>query len=53
MGSVNSGLLTLSAFHSTGARRFDLPGKESWLRQQLDLDRPARFAMIRHKKNSP
>lgn len=39
MGSVNSGLLTLSAFHSTSARRFDLPGKESWPRQQLDLDR--------------
>lgn len=39
MGSVNSGLLTLSAFHSTSARRFDLPGKEGWPRQQLDLDR--------------
>ncbi|GAA0136349.1 endonuclease [Paenibacillus sp. YSY-4.3] len=39
MGSVNSGLLTLAAVHSTSARRLDLPGKESWPRQQLDLDR--------------
>ncbi|MNJ39165.1 hypothetical protein D3C77_340300 [compost metagenome] len=36
---MNSGLLTLSAFDSTNARRFSLPGKESWPRQQLDLDR--------------
>lgn len=39
MGSVRSGLLTLSKFQSTQAQRFDLPGKESWPRQQLDLDR--------------
>lgn len=39
MGSVQSGLLTLSAFKSTSNYRFDLPGKENWPRQQLDLDR--------------
>ncbi|WP_419875297.1 endonuclease/exonuclease/phosphatase family protein [Candidatus Pristimantibacillus sp. PTI5] len=39
MGSVHSGLLTLAAFKSSGSVRYDLPGKESWPRQQLDLDR--------------
>ncbi|NIK79670.1 endonuclease/exonuclease/phosphatase family metal-dependent hydrolase [Paenibacillus castaneae] len=39
MGSVNSGLLTLSTFESTENLRYDLPGKESWPRQQLELDR--------------
>ncbi|MBJ6361202.1 endonuclease/exonuclease/phosphatase family protein [Paenibacillus sp. GCM10012307] len=39
MGVVNSGLLTLSTYNSTSNRRFDLPGKESWPIQQLDLDR--------------
>lgn len=39
MGSVKSGLLTLSAFKTTSNQRYDLPGKESWPRQQLDLDR--------------
>lgn len=39
MGSVQSGLLTLSAFKSSSNLRYDLPGKESWPRQQLDLDR--------------
>jgi endonuclease/exonuclease/phosphatase family metal-dependent hydrolase len=39
MGTVHSGLLTLSAFKSTSSMRHDLPGKESWPVQQLDLDR--------------
>jgi endonuclease/exonuclease/phosphatase family metal-dependent hydrolase len=39
MGSVQSGLLTFSTFKSTSNHRYDLPGKESWPRQQLDLDR--------------
>ncbi len=39
MGTVNSGLLTLSTYNSNRNRRFDLPGKESWPIQQLDLDR--------------
>lgn len=39
MGSVNSGLLTLSRFNSTSNIRYDLPGKETWPRQQFDLDR--------------
>lgn len=39
MGSVQSGLLTLASFKSTSSQRYDLPGKESWPRQQLDLDR--------------
>jgi endonuclease/exonuclease/phosphatase family metal-dependent hydrolase len=39
MGSVDSGLLTLSQFNSTSNIRYDLPGKESWPRQQFDLDR--------------
>ncbi|MGF7047873.1 endonuclease/exonuclease/phosphatase family metal-dependent hydrolase [Paenibacillus sp. DS2015] len=39
MGSVDSGLLTLSRFKSTDNSRYNLPGKESWPRQQLDLDR--------------
>ena len=39
MGAVQSGLLTLSTLHSTDNKRLDLPGKESWPRQQLDLDR--------------
>jgi endonuclease/exonuclease/phosphatase family metal-dependent hydrolase len=39
MGAAYSGMMTLSIFGSTQNRRFDLPGKESWPRQQLDLDR--------------
>lgn len=39
MGKAYSGLMTLSMLSSTSARRFDLPGKESWPLQQLDLDR--------------
>ena len=39
MGSVHSGLLTLSTFQSTSNIRFDLPGKESWPVQQMELDR--------------
>ncbi|KAA0948687.1 endonuclease/exonuclease/phosphatase family protein [Sporosarcina sp. ANT_H38] len=39
MGSVHSGLLTLSTFQSTSHTRFDLPGKESWPVQQMELDR--------------
>ncbi len=39
MGSVESGLLTLSTFLSTSHTRFDLPGKESWPVQQMELDR--------------
>lgn len=39
MGSVNSGLLTLSRFNSTSNIRYDLPGKETYSRQQFDLDR--------------
>jgi len=39
MGSVNSGLLTLSKFGSTSNVRYDLPGKESWPRQLFELDR--------------
>lgn len=39
MGAVQSGLLTLSTFHSTSQIRFDLPGKENWPIQQFELDR--------------
>ncbi|REK71889.1 endonuclease/exonuclease/phosphatase family protein [Paenibacillus paeoniae] len=39
MGSVQSGLLTLSSFASTTHTRFDLPGKESWPVQLFELDR--------------
>lgn len=39
MGAVQSGLLTLSAFESASHARFDLPGKESWPVQQMELDR--------------
>ncbi|WP_438348483.1 endonuclease/exonuclease/phosphatase family protein [Paenibacillus sp. FA6] len=39
MGAVQSGLLTLSTFQSTSHTRFDLPGKESWPVQQMELDR--------------
>ncbi|MDR0269273.1 endonuclease/exonuclease/phosphatase family protein [Paenibacillus sp.] len=39
MGHVQSGIMTFSKFKSTAATRFDLPGKESWPRQQFDLDR--------------
>ncbi|GAA0356035.1 endonuclease/exonuclease/phosphatase family protein [Bacillus horti] len=39
MGSVQSGLLTLSSFHSSEQTRFDLPGKESWPVQLFELDR--------------
>jgi len=39
MGSVQSGLLTFSTFKSISNQRYDLPGKESWPKQQLDLDR--------------
>ena len=39
MGSVQSGLLTLYTFQSTSHIRFDLPGKESWPVQQMELDR--------------
>ncbi|OAB35295.1 endonuclease/exonuclease/phosphatase family protein [Paenibacillus glacialis] len=39
MGSVESGLLTLSTFLSTSHTRFDLPGKEGWPVQQMELDR--------------
>lgn len=39
MGSVQSGLLTLSTFNSTSHTRFDLPGKENWPVQLFELDR--------------
>ncbi|BFH71620.1 endonuclease [Paenibacillus dendritiformis] len=39
MGAVQSGLLTLSKFHSRSHTRFDLPGKESWPVQLFELDR--------------
>ncbi|GAC42031.1 hypothetical protein PPOP_1388 [Paenibacillus popilliae ATCC 14706] len=39
MGSVQSGLLTLSTFSSASHTRFDLPGKESWPVQLFELDR--------------
>ncbi|MGG1639315.1 endonuclease/exonuclease/phosphatase family protein [Paenibacillus sp. NRS-1760] len=39
MGSVQSGLLTFSTFKSKSNQRYDLPGKESWPIQQLELDR--------------
>ncbi|GAB6991057.1 endonuclease/exonuclease/phosphatase family protein [Paenibacillus pini] len=39
MGSVHSGLLTLSTLHSASSTRFDLPGKEKWPVQQNELDR--------------
>lgn len=39
MGSVHSGLLTLSEVYSTSHTRFNLPGKESWPVQQMELDR--------------
>ncbi|GGF99954.1 endonuclease/exonuclease/phosphatase family protein [Paenibacillus aceti] len=39
MGAVQSGLVTLSSFHSSNQRRFDLPGKESWPVQLFELDR--------------
>ncbi|RXZ82916.1 endonuclease/exonuclease/phosphatase family protein [Paenibacillaceae bacterium] len=39
MGTVQSGLLTLSAFNMASSTRFDLPGKESWPYQLFELDR--------------
>lgn len=39
MGAVKSGLMTLSAYASASDTRYDLPGKESWPVQQLELDR--------------
>lgn len=39
MGKVHSGLLTMSTFESTSHIRYDLPGKESWPVQQMELDR--------------
>ncbi|WP_106769656.1 endonuclease/exonuclease/phosphatase family protein [Paenibacillus faecalis] len=39
MGSVQSGLLTLSTFKGTSHTRFDLPGKENWPVQLFELDR--------------
>ncbi|MGO4537115.1 endonuclease/exonuclease/phosphatase family protein [Paenibacillus sp. 2TAB19] len=39
MGTVRSGLMTLSTFQTTSHVRYDLPGKESWPVQQLELDR--------------
>lgn len=39
MGKAYSGLMTLSLLDSVSALRFDLPGKESWPVQQLELDR--------------
>lgn len=39
MGSVQSGLLTMSQYASRAHTRYDLPGKESWPVQQMELDR--------------
>ncbi|MFC7679823.1 endonuclease/exonuclease/phosphatase family protein [Paenibacillus sp. GCM10028914] len=39
MGSVKSGLMTLSEYSSTSHTRYDLPGKESWPVQLFELDR--------------
>ncbi len=47
MGSVQSGLLTMSAFQAQSHTRFDLPGKESWPVQQMELDRA--FVESRYK----
>jgi endonuclease/exonuclease/phosphatase family metal-dependent hydrolase len=39
MGAVESGLVTLSKLQSSSHTRYDLPGKESWPVQQMELDR--------------
>lgn len=39
MGAVESGLLALSRFRASSARRHRLPGKEAWPRQLAELDR--------------
>jgi endonuclease/exonuclease/phosphatase family metal-dependent hydrolase len=39
MGSVRSGLLTLSQYKSNSAARFQYPGSEKWPRQMFDLER--------------
>ncbi|GIO35077.1 MULTISPECIES: endonuclease/exonuclease/phosphatase family protein [Paenibacillus] len=39
MGHARGGLLTLAKYKSSGATRYDLPGKEKWPKQQFDLDR--------------
>ncbi|MDQ0061077.1 endonuclease/exonuclease/phosphatase family protein [Paenibacillus harenae] len=39
MGKVKSGLMTLSSYQSASHTRYDLPGKESWPVQQMELDR--------------
>lgn len=39
MGTVNSGLLTLSKYQISSAARYQYPGSEAYLRQLFDLDR--------------
>jgi endonuclease/exonuclease/phosphatase family metal-dependent hydrolase len=39
MGAVTSGLLTLSRFRVSSARRLQLPGREAWPRRLAELDR--------------
>jgi endonuclease/exonuclease/phosphatase family metal-dependent hydrolase len=39
MGAVTSGLLTLSRFRVSSARRLQLPGQEAWPRRLAELDR--------------
>lgn len=41
MGSVHSGLLTLSKFHINSQTRYSLPGQEDWPTQLFELDRAA------------
>lgn len=39
MGSVHSGVVTLSKFHTESSTRYQLPGKEKWPVQIFELDR--------------
>ncbi|MBH5320372.1 endonuclease/exonuclease/phosphatase family protein [Paenibacillus sp. GSMTC-2017] len=39
MGKVHAGLMTMSTFESTSHTRYDLPGKEKWPVQLMELDR--------------
>lgn len=39
MGSVHSGVVTLSKFHTDSSTRYQLPGKEKWPVQIFELDR--------------
>lgn len=53
MGSVQSGLLTLSKYRSIANTRYDLPGKEKWPVQLFELDRAmieSRYALDNGKE---